>query len=138
MLRTELALLIGLLLAASAAASDRGNRLTYLDAPADPYWVGGDTPRLVTPQWIGDPGVEAVIVLAIDDMTDAGRYERYLRPILDRLKQIDGRAPVSIMTKSIDAQTPQLQAWIAEGLSIEPHTDRHPCPCLQGGSLADA
>jgi hypothetical protein len=138
MLRTAFTLLIGLLIAASAAASDRGNRLTYLDAPADPYWVGRDTARLVTPQWIGDAGVEAVIVLAIDDMTDAGRYERYLRPILDRLKQIDGRAPVSIMTKSIDAQTPQLQAWIEEGLSIEPHTDRHPCPCLQGGSLADA
>ena len=34
------------------------------------------------------------------------------RPILERLKQIDGRAPVSIMTVSVEPHDPQLQAWL--------------------------
>ncbi|MCH5374032.1 MAG: hypothetical protein JJ992_08650, partial [Planctomycetes bacterium] len=122
----------------STSAVDRGNRLAYLDEPANPYWPGLQRPRLITPQWIGEEDVKAAFVLAIDDMTDVGKYESFLRPILERLKKIDGRAPVSIMTKSIDPQLPQLQDWLEEGLSIETHTDRHPCPCLQGGSLAEA
>ena len=63
-----------------------GIGLTYLDSPVDPYYVGLDTARLITPQWVGDDGVEAVIVLAIDDMTDADKYEQFLRPILNRLQ----------------------------------------------------
>ena len=51
-----------------------------------------------TPQWVGEPDVDAVVVLAIDDMRDPKKYETFLRPILNRLKKIDGRAPVSIMT----------------------------------------
>ncbi len=49
-------------------AADIGNRLTYLDSPVDPYYVDVTFPRLVTPQWVGEDGVEAVIVLAVDDM----------------------------------------------------------------------
>ena len=79
-----------------------GNRLTYLDEFCDPYYPGLETPKLVTQQWIGEPGVQAVIVLSIDDMRDPAPYERFLRPILDRLKKIDGRAPVSIITNQID------------------------------------
>ncbi len=121
-----------------AEAADVGNRLTYLDEPANPYYVGLDTARLITPQWVGDDGVDAVIVLAIDDMADADKYEQYLRPILNRLKQIDGRAPVSIMTTKIEPTLPQLQSWAKESVSVEAHTADHPCPCLQAGSFEKA
>lgn len=115
-----------------------GNRLTYLDDPANPYYVGRDFPKLTTPLWVGEEGVEAVVVLAIDDMRGHERWEAYLRPILERLKQIDGRAPVSIMTCSIDPKAPHLQQWLREGLSLEVHTIDHPCPLLQGGDFAKA
>jgi putative membrane-bound dehydrogenase-like protein len=113
------------------------NRLTYLDAD-DPYYVSRAFPRLVTPQWVGEEGVEAVVILAIDDMKETEKYEKFLRPILQRLKQIDERAPVSIMTCKIDPEDKQLQAWLKEGLSLECHTIDHPCPLLQGGDLAKA
>lgn len=115
-----------------------GNRLTYLDEFLDPYYVGTGFPKLTTPQWVGEPGVEAVVVLAIDDMRQPERYEAFLRPILDRLKAIDGRAPVSIMTCTVDPQDPQLAKWLAEGLSLEVHTITHPCPCLQNGDFLAA
>ncbi|MDP7302334.1 MAG: polysaccharide deacetylase family protein, partial [Pirellulaceae bacterium] len=115
-----------------------GNRLSYLDASCDPYYVGRNFPKLTTPQWVGDDGIEAVVVLAIDDMRDTAKYEAYLRPILQRLKQIDGRAPVSIMTCNIDPADPQLKAWLDEGLSIEVHTVDHPCPLLKGGDFDKA
>ncbi len=51
--------------------------------------------------------MEAVIVLAIDDMREPARFEEYLRPIFDRLKRIDGRAPVSIMSNTLDPHDPQ-------------------------------
>ncbi len=114
-----------------------GNRLTYLDAD-EPYYVSREFPKLTTPQWVGEEGVEAVVVLAIDDMRGHEKWEAYLRPILDRLKQIDGRAPVSIMTCQIDPEDPHLQKWLAEGLSLEVHTIDHPCPLLQGGDFAKA
>mgnify|MGYP000067765277 CR=1 FL=1 len=104
----------------------------------DPYYVHRDYPKLTTPQWIGEESVEAVVVLAIDDMRDTAKYEAYLRPILERLKEIDGRAPVSIMTCKADPADPQLQMWLKEGLSIECHTIDHPCPLLQGGDFAKA
>ncbi len=116
---------------ASAAAGD-GNRLAYLDQFCNPYYPGLQAARLTVPQWIGEADVQAVVVLSIDDMSNPAPYENYLRPILDRLKQIDGRAPVSIMTMHVEPNHPQLQAWLAEGLSIEAHTYDHPCPCLQG------
>ena len=78
--------------AAIARAAD-GNRLVYLDEPCDPYWVGLDAPRLITPQWIGEEGVEVVVVLSIDDMSGTAPHEQFLRPIIERLKKIDGRAP---------------------------------------------
>ena len=104
----------------------------------NPYYPNRETPRLTTPQWVGEPGVEAVVVLAIDDMRDPAVYEAYLRPILDRLKAIDGRAPVSIMTNRVDPNDPRLQGWLKEGLSLEVHTLTHPCPCLQKGDFAEA
>lgn len=111
---------------------------TYADGPLDPYYPHRDYPKLITPQWVGEEGVECVVTLAIDDMRESAKYETYLRPILDRLKQIDGRAPVSIMSCAANPLDPQLKKWLAEGLSIEVHTVDHPCPCLQGSDFAKA
>ena len=133
-------LLLLFLLASCAGLHAQGNRLAYLDAPSpDPYYVGPGFAKLTTPSWIGEEGVEAVAILSIDDMRDTAGYENYLRPIIDRLKAIDGRAPVSIFTCQVDPKDMQLQKWLKEGLSIEVHTIAHPCPLLgAGGSLADA
>jgi putative membrane-bound dehydrogenase-like protein len=133
--------LVPLLVLATAAGAVRaadGNRFAYLDDPVNAYYVHRTFPKLVTPQWVGEDGVEAVVVLAIDDMTEPVRYETFLRPILERLKRIDGRAPVSIMTNRIDPQHPQLQKWLKEGLSLETHTFDHPCPFLKDGDFAKA
>src|SRR4030095_13320855 len=43
------------------------NRLVYLDEN-DPFYVHDQFPKLTTPQWIGEPGVDAVVILAVDDM----------------------------------------------------------------------
>lgn len=138
----SLAIVLGGLLLLTAtiayAGDDVGNRLTYLDEFCDPYYPSLEMPKLTTPQWVGEAGVEAVVTLGIDDMRDAAKYENYLRPILDRLKEIDGRAPVSILTNQIDPAHPQLQSWLKEGLSLETHTADHPCPCLYGGDFAQA
>jgi len=131
MLFRKLTMVLILLTATCAGAASEGNRLTYLD-DLDPYYVSRNFPKLVTPQWVGEEGVDAVVILAIDDMQNPATYEKFLRPVLDRLKQIDGRAPVSIMTRSVKADDPQLQAWLKEGLSLETHTVDHPCPLLQG------
>ena len=138
-MRTVSALAILLCLVGRVSAD--GNRLAYLDH-LDPYYVSTSFPKLITPQWVGEEGVDCVIVLAIDDMRDVSKYERYLRPILDRLKKIDGRAPVSIMTNSVDpedtATRSQLKSWLEEGLSIEVHTVDHPCPLLCDGDFSKA
>ena len=102
--RFRFAVILFACLAQPARAVD-GNRLTYLDG-SDPYYVGRAFPRLTTPQWVGEEGVEAVVVLAIDDMRGHEKWERYLRPILERRKKIAGRAPVSIMTNQIDPAEP--------------------------------
>lgn len=109
-----------------------GNRLAYLDE-FDPYYPHAKFPKLITPQWVGEPDVDAVVILAIDDMRDPKKYETFLRPILNRLKKIDGRAPVSIMICNIEPKDPQLQAWLKEGLSLEVHTVDHPCPYFKPG-----
>lgn len=125
------------LCAAGLATAGDANRFRQLDGN-EPYMVGLNSARLTTPAWVGEPGVEAVVVLAIDDMRGPEKWEAYLRPILDRLKKIDGRAPVSIMTCQVDPAHPHLQKWLAEGLSLEVHTIDHPCPLLKDGDLAKA
>ena len=131
---SALAILLVSLLGGTLQAQ-QGNRLTYMDSFLDPYYVSGEFPKLTTPQWVGEEGVEAVVVLAIDDMRDTARYENYLRPILERLKEIDGRAPVSIMTNRVNPEDPRLAGWLKEGLNIDVHTIDHPCPCLQKSDL---
>lgn len=128
---------LALLTLAAGPFSTDGNRLAYLDDPS-PYYPHTHFPKLVTPQWVGEDGVEAVVILAIDDMREPAKYEAYLRPILQRLKAIDGRAPVSIMTCNVKPDDPQLQTWLQEGVSLEIHTFDHPCPLLQGGDFAKA
>src|SRR5438876_7258471 len=130
-MRHTLAVLL-LLLAPTFAHAQNGNRLAYLDE-VDPYYPHKNFPKLITPQWVGEDGVEAVVILAIDDMRDPKKYEAFLRPVLRRLKEIDGRAPVSIMCNQLDPKDPQLQAWLKEGLSLECHTNDHPCPFFKNG-----
>ncbi len=130
-------LLLGVGVTGSGAAPDfsaAANRLVYLDE-SDPFYPGLHFPKLTTPQWVGEPGVEAVVILAIDDMRETERYEKFVRPILERLKRIDGRAPVSIMVNAIAPTNAQLQAWLKEGLSLDVHTLAHPCPCLAKGDF---
>ncbi|MBN2291420.1 MAG: VCBS repeat-containing protein [Pirellulales bacterium] len=131
-------LLLSLTCTVWAAPVSKANRLVHLDEFSDPYYVGLETAKLSVPQWVGQPGVEAVMVLAIDDMRDVNLFETHLRPILKRLQAIDGRAPVSIMTNTVDPKHPQLQKWLKEGLSIEAHTRQHRCPCLQNSDLTRA
>jgi putative membrane-bound dehydrogenase-like protein len=126
MRRLALALLLAVPAAASAAED------------FNPYYPHRGYPRLITPQWIGEDGVDCVVILAIDDMRDPAQYEKFLRPILERLKKIDGRAPVSIMTCKIDPKHEHLQKWLKEGLSLETHTVDHPCPLLRDGDFAKA
>jgi putative membrane-bound dehydrogenase-like protein len=132
-----IALLASASLSSALFAGD-GNRLTYLDEPANPYYVHRNFPKLTTPMWVGEEGVEAVVIFAIDDMRGPEKWEAYLRPILERLKKIDGRAPVSIMTCQVDPQHPHLQKWLQEGVSLECHTFDHPCPLFKDGDLAKA
>ena len=124
--------LLTLVIATCAAAGD-ANRMVYLDGRCDPYYPDQATPRLITPQWIDVEGVEAVVVLNIADLSDVPKYEAFLRPIIDRLKKIDGRGPVSIMANRIDPADKHLQRWLAEGVGLETHTRDHPCPCLHSG-----
>jgi putative membrane-bound dehydrogenase-like protein len=141
-----------LAIAGSSLAVD-ANRLTYLDSDS-PFWPTAESSRFITPQWVGEPGVDAVVVLAIDDMRNTpntpegkpgtAKYETFLRPILDRLKKIapedggDGRAPLSIMTNTIATDAPELAKWLAEGVTIESHSLTHPCPLLGKASFEEA
>ncbi len=60
--------LISCVLQASTHVSESlANRLTYL-RDGDPFHPHLDFPKLTTPQWVGDMGVEAVVTLGIDDM----------------------------------------------------------------------
>jgi hypothetical protein len=124
--------------ASAGSGKERGNRLAYLDPPTDPFYPDTSFPRLETPQWVGEEGVEAVIVLSVDDLRDPARHEQYLRPILERLKSIDGRAPVSLMACTLPPSHPVVEQWLNEGLSIEVHTITHPCPLLQQGDFSAA
>ncbi len=108
---------------------------THRDAFTNPYWPTIDTPKLTTPQWIGEEGVEAAAVLSIDDMRGVEPYQSFLEPILQQLEKIDGRAPLSIFTNQIDPNEPQLQRWLKRGVSIEVHTIDHPCPLLKDGDF---
>jgi putative membrane-bound dehydrogenase-like protein len=123
--------------ASFAFGADEANRLIYLD-DTSPFWPAPQMAKFTTPQWVGESGVEAVVILAIDDMRESAKYEAFLRPILDRLKVIDGRAPVSVMTNTVTTDDSQFAAWLKEGVTIESHTLTHPCPCLGKATFDEA
>src|ERR1043166_4240643 len=118
-------------------AMTNGNRLAYLDE-SDPFYPGLQFPKLTTPQWIGEEGVDAVVILAIDDMRETPKYETFIRPILDRLKQIDGRAPFSIMCNKFPITNAIVEQWLKEGVSLEVHTLTHPFPLLAKSNFVAA
>jgi putative membrane-bound dehydrogenase-like protein len=128
-MKTVLLTLAALVAAVAVASSADGNRLAYLESE-DPFYPHLGLARLTTPQWIGEEGVEAVVILSIDDLRQPQKYEDYLRPILERLKQIDGRAPFSIFCNQFDPGEKRFPEWLAEGVSLEVHTLAHPCPLL--------
>ena len=80
------------LIAAPVAAAPPTAIASLISIEPIPTTLAGTFPKLVTPQWVGEPGVEAVVILAIDDMRGPEKWEAFLRPILERLKKIDGRA----------------------------------------------
>jgi putative membrane-bound dehydrogenase-like protein len=120
------------------AAPSAANRLCYLDEFSNPFYPSQSFPKLVTPQWIGEDGVDVVVTYGIDDMRASEPYEKFLRPILERLKRIDGRAPVSIFSNSPRPDDKQLQDWLKEGLTFEVHTLSHPCPILGQRNFTNA
>ncbi len=120
-----------------AAAELPGSRFAYLDE-RDPYYPHAGFPRLTTPMWIGEEGVDAVILLSIDDMggppfrprydVSPEAFARFLTPLVERLKQIDGRAPIAIMTCQTERANPVLQQFLKEGMSLDCHTFTHRFP----------
>jgi hypothetical protein len=76
-----------------------GNRLTYLDE-SSPFWPNEQDAEVRDAAVDRRAGRRGRGILAIDDMREPAKYEAFLRPILERLKKIDGRAPVSIMTNT--------------------------------------
>jgi peptidoglycan/xylan/chitin deacetylase (PgdA/CDA1 family) len=127
-----------LLVTAASVFAETPIALTHTKPPIyvdelNPYYPHRDFPKLSTPRWIGDTDTECAVILAIDDMRSPKQYEAFLRPILRRLKAVDGRSAMSIMTCAIDPQEPQLQAWLKEGVSLECHTIDHPCPFFKPG-----
>lgn len=117
-----------------------GDRFAYLDE-RDPYYPSLNFPKLTTPMWVGEPGVEAVVQLSIDDMGPANPpfkllapakspefYYAFLKPAVDRLKAIDGRAPISVYALQASADDLTMQRMLDEGFSIEAHTYTHAVP----------
>ena len=114
------------------AAPPDGNRLAYLD----------EVESLLSPQ--GFPQADHAPVGrragrrgggGAGDRRHArpGRYEAYLRPILNRLKAIDGRAPVSIMTNQVDPRIPGSRRGSRRGCRSSATRSTHPCPLLAEG-----
>lgn len=135
--RLPLCLISIAILVMTAEGSD-GNRFAHLDPPIDPYWVSRTTARFVTPQWVGEENVDCVAILSIDDMRDVMKYERFLRPLIDRIKAYQRKAGFTIFTNEVNPYDPHLLRWQNEGGSIEVHTLTHPCPLLQNRNLYEA
>ncbi len=133
MLETRLIALACLYTAAvpSLSAQSAPNPFAYLDE-GSPFYVHSGFPRLTTPMWFGEDGVDAVVILSIDDLRKTEPYRVFLEPILARLKEIEERSPLSIFTCEVDPDDPQLARWLADGVRLDVHTRSHPCPLLRG------
>ncbi|MEE9142579.1 MAG: dehydrogenase, partial [Gammaproteobacteria bacterium] len=120
-----------------AAAQRVGSRFVYLDE-RDPYYPHSGFPKLTTPMWVGEEGVDAVILLSVDDMggppfrprydVSPEAFERFLTPLIKRLKKIDGRAPIAVMTCQTNPNSPTVQRLLKQGLSFDCHTFTHRFP----------
>ncbi len=130
-------------LAAGEQGRRVGSRFVYLDEQ-NPYYPNYAFPKLTTPMWVGEQGVDAVVLLTIDDMgraTPVGSvpgyvkppdvYQQFLLPLVNRLKKYQGRAPISIFTCQADPADGMLRAFLHEGVSLEVHTTTHPVPLLR-------
>lgn len=125
-----------------------GSRFTYLDE-LDPYYPNPDFPKLTTPMWVGEEGVDAVILLSVDDMggppfrprydVSPEAFQRFLTPLIQRLKKIDGRAPIAVMTCQAPPNSPTVQQLLKLGLSFDCHTFTHRFPFFRSneGHTAD-
>src|SRR5262245_58860269 len=129
---TTLALLLFPALFTGPAVAAPAGDFAYLDERS-PFYARRGFPRLTTPMWFGEDGVEAAVILAIDDMRDPGKYQAYLEPILQRLRELEGRSPLSIFTNAVDPADPRLQEWLRDGVRFDVHTRSHPCPLLKTG-----
>jgi hypothetical protein len=145
--------LISLLLSLVVCEAATGSRFTYL-TEENAYHVNGDFPKLTTPMWVGEPGVDAAVLLSIDDMCRPfpdGRpqglpvyarqprvYFDFLKPIIDRLRKIDGRAPISVFCLQLDPDDKLVQEMLQLGLSMECHTFTHPVPLMRAAQTGDS
>lgn len=145
-------LLFILLIPATVLANGVGSRFAYL-AEDDPYYPHGDFPKFTTPAWVGEPDVEAVVVLSIDDMCRPFPKQRpkglptyarqpkvyfdFLKPIADRLMEIDGRAPISVFCLQLDPDDKIVQQMLEMGMSMECHTFTHPVPLMRAALSGD-
>lgn len=132
------ALLLVLLCAPTSAEPRDPDRLHHQGAIAEPFAPDRQRARLTTPQWIGRPGVEAAIVVSIDDLDASEPHARFLAPILEQLETTTGRGAVSLLANRPDPTDPGLPPLLSRGVSIGGHSETHACPLLQAGSLARA
>ena len=134
---TILLIVVCLICQAIRAEEQVGSRFAYLDE-LNPYYPHGSFPKLTTPMWIGEEGVDAVILLSIDDMggpsfrprfdVSPEAFSRFLEPMVERLKKIDGRAPLAIMTCQTPPKNSTLPRFLKDGLSLDCHTFTHRFP----------
>lgn len=127
-------LIAGLILVQPLVGSER---LAFQYAQ-DPFFVGQQHPAFTTPQWVGEEGVEAVVIISIDDMRTPEKYRTFLAPIAERLKEIYGEAPISIFCNALEPDQPAYVEMLREGMSLEIHTLAHPCPLLQKHNFQSA
>ena len=74
------------------------NRVCYLDE-VDPYYVSQNFPKLITPQWVGEEGIELVVILSIEKAMGRQR----IQPKGPRLIDID-----ILLFGATHVNTPQL------------------------------
>ena len=121
-------------------AGPTGNRLTYLDE-FRPLPRRAGLPQADDPP-VGRRGRGRGGRHAGDRRHDGQRRRSmrpFLRPILDRLKAIDGRAPVSIMTCKRRPRRPRAPALAqGGGEPRRPHADPPLPACSSGGDFAEA
>ncbi|MGI9456606.1 MAG: PVC-type heme-binding CxxCH protein, partial [Aeoliella sp.] len=114
------------------------NRLNYLDDFCEPFYPQRELAKLTTPQWIGQSGVEAVVILTIEGSANDAALRAALAPIVDRLKTIDEGVPLTIFTESPPKVRTEWEAWCEAGLTFEPTLLHHDGPLLSEQGIDDA